>query len=88
MAHVSGIGTYWKRRPTLGQAGFSLIELMVLVAVISVVAAVAGTGYVAQLPESRLNGAARQMVGDMRLARSWAVTENKTYFGCVTSTTT
>jgi len=69
-------------RPLRGPAGFTLVELVVTLAVAAVLAAVLVPMYVARLPEARLRAAAHDLAGDLRLARSLAVADDKPYFVC------
>ena len=59
--------------------GITLIELMVTVAIIGIVVGIAIPSFTSYLPRLRLNGAARDLISDLRLARSLAVGENKQY---------
>ena len=70
------------------QKGLSLIELLVVVAIIAIVVGIAVPSYYRLKPTIRINGAARQIVGDLMWAKMKAVSENNKYaivFG--TSTT-
>jgi type IV fimbrial biogenesis protein FimT len=65
------------------QQGFTLAELMVVVAIVSVLAGVVFIHYVRQIPTSRLNGAARHVLTDLMLARRQAISRSqrvKVYF--------
>lgn len=57
--------------------GYTLTELMVTVAIIGIVAGIAIPSFTSYLPRLRLNGAARDLISDLRLARSLAVGQNK-----------
>jgi type IV fimbrial biogenesis protein FimT len=58
------------------QSGFTLIELIVIIAIVAIFAAIAIPNYLAWLPKSRLNGAARQVMGDLMAARMKSVSLN------------
>jgi type IV fimbrial biogenesis protein FimT len=58
-------------------AGFTLMEMIVVVAVFSILAAIAIPSFMSLLPGMRLNGAARQVLGDLMTARMKAVKLNQ-----------
>ncbi|MBW2568664.1 MAG: GspH/FimT family pseudopilin [Deltaproteobacteria bacterium] len=58
--------------------GFTLIELIVIIAIMSVLAGIAVPSFLSYMPKHRLNGAARQVMGDLMAARMKAVKENTT----------
>ena len=59
------------------QSGFTLIEMMIVIAVFAIVASIAIPNFMSLLPGMRLNGAARQVMGDLMAARMKAVKLNK-----------
>ncbi|MDP3028877.1 MAG: GspH/FimT family pseudopilin [Deltaproteobacteria bacterium] len=57
--------------------GFTLTELMIVVALMAILAAIAVPNIIAQMPKYRLNGAARQVLSDLMAARMKAVSLNQ-----------
>ena len=57
-------------------SGFTLIELIVIIAIVAVFAAIAVPNFLSYMPKHRLNGAARQVMGDLMAARMKAVSQN------------
>ncbi|MCW5206951.1 GspH/FimT family pseudopilin [Desulfobulbus sp. F5] len=65
------------KRYAKDKAGFSFMELMVVIALIGVLSAIALPSLLGNLPEKRLKNAARNLYADMQRARLQAVKENK-----------
>jgi prepilin-type N-terminal cleavage/methylation domain-containing protein len=59
--------------------GVTLLELMVVLAIVAVMAAVAVPSYYAMLPHLRVRGAARDVAEALQIARMKAVARNTTY---------
>lgn len=58
------------------ESGFSLIELMVVVALIAITAALALPNMFGQRADAKLQGAINNLKGDLNVAKSMAVREN------------
>jgi type IV fimbrial biogenesis protein FimT len=61
------------------QSGFTLIEMMIVIAIMGIFAGIAIPNYLSYMPKHRLNGAARQVMGDLMLARMKAVSQNNEF---------
>lgn len=61
------------------QKGFSFIEIIVVIAILTIVTVLSIPVYSKLKPSIRVNGAARQIMGDLMLARMQAVSENNDY---------
>jgi len=59
--------------------GFTMIELLIVVAIIAVTAAIAIPNIISWIPTMRVNSAARDLVSEMQLARMKAVSERNNY---------
>lgn len=59
------------------QGGFSLLEMMIVVAIIGLIAAIAIPNFVDMLAEQRARAAASELVGDLVLARVEAIKQQR-----------
>lgn len=59
-------------------SGFTLIELMVVVAILAILAVMAGPSFSSFMGQRRLKGAAEELMGDLQYARSESVQRNAT----------
>ncbi len=78
-----------KQKGTPSDHGFTVIELMVVLAVAVIVMGVALPNMMSWLPTYRLSAGARQLAGDLQLARMKAISQNTKYrlnFGVLPST--
>ncbi len=78
-----------RQKGTPSDRGFTVIELMVVLGVALIVMGVALPNMISWLPNYRLSSGARQVAGDLQLARMKAISQNTKYrlnFGVLPST--
>ncbi len=78
-----------RQKGTPSDRGFTVIELIVVLAVALIVMGVALPNMISWLPNYRLSSGARQVAGDLQLARMKAISQNTKYrliFGSLPST--
>jgi len=61
------------------ERGFTVMELMVVVGLMAIISAIAMPSFISWLPSYRLSAGARQVAGDLQLARMKAISQNTTY---------
>jgi type II secretion system protein H len=61
------------------ERGFTLMEMVIVAVVIGVISAMAVPSFLSYMPKLRVKSAARDIVSQMRLARSRSVAERKPY---------
>ncbi len=59
------------------EAGFTTLELMIVVTIIGMMTVLAVQGFTDQIPHQQLNGASREMIGQFRLARQKAIAKGE-----------
>lgn len=57
--------------------GFTLVEIMIVLVIMGIMAAIAVPNLKTYMAQRRLNGAVRQVFGDLMAARQRAITENR-----------
>lgn len=58
--------------------GFTLLEIMIVIAIVAIISAVAVPGYLTWIPKNRLGSASRDVLSAMQKARLRAIKENTT----------
>ena len=61
------------------QRGFTMMEMMIVVVVIGIIAAMAVPSFLNYMPKLRVKSSARDIVSELRLARSKSVSERRPY---------
>ena len=78
--------THWTKRPYPARTqGFTLIELMIVLAIIAIIAAVAVPNYQSSMAAGRKTSAANNLLGALQFARSEAVIRRKEVKVCASA---
>lgn len=72
-------------RGAIVQRGFTIIELMVTIAVLAILAAIAAPSFTGLINDSRLSGAANELVGTLQFARAEALRRGRAVEVCRSS---
>jgi type IV fimbrial biogenesis protein FimT len=67
---------HMKRKMIRQDLGISIIELMVVIAIVAIVGSIAVPSYIAWLPKYRLSTASRDVLSDLEYARGYAIKMN------------
>jgi type IV fimbrial biogenesis protein FimU len=62
---------------TFNKTGFTLVELMIVLAIVAILSAIALLNFQTYTASRRLNGAAREVYGHLMAIRTQAISENK-----------
>lgn len=68
--------SHWSLLHYVNQAGFTVIELLIGIAILAIIATIAAPNVLSELPKFRLNGATQQILADLMAARMKAVSHN------------
>lgn len=72
----------WRKTTKRGEQGFTVIELMVAVAIIAIIAGIAAPSFVNLIRGNRVTSAGNELVALMQIARSEAISRRSTVLVC------
>ncbi len=71
--------TFFIKKISLSKSGFSLMEMMVVIAIIGITAGFAIPNYIATRDDRKLKSVARELLGDMHKTRMGAIKDNQNW---------
>lgn len=77
--------TYAARHASSQQRGFTAVELMVVIAIIAIIAAIGIPNFGSMMTSSRTTSASNNLLGAMQIARSEAITRRTAVTVCASS---
>ena len=77
-ARVPAVGAAWPAAKRAVQRAFTLVELLTVITIVGIVAAMAGPGFHDFIVQQRIRAAAYELIADLNFARSEAVKRNAT----------
>lgn len=77
--------THFKDQPSLKQCGFTLLELIITVAIVAILSAAAIPSFSELMMKSRLTNQARDLLAGSLMARSEAIKRNQTVTLCASN---
>ena len=60
-------------------SGFTIVELLIVIAILAVLSAIAISGYIEYLPKYRASGAARKLFTELQYAKMKAIADENDY---------
>jgi type IV fimbrial biogenesis protein FimT len=76
MRIIMNIKRYHHTKKSNCQKGFTVLELMTVIGIMAIMAAIGVPNYLSYIPKARLNGAARMVMEDLMKARMQAIKSN------------
>lgn len=68
-----------KQKRNQRASGFTLMEVIAVLVLMAIIMAIAAPSFISWLPSYRLSAAARQVAGDLQLARMKAISQNTAF---------